>query len=154
MSIKLSYIKKLGRQQKYNSLEELFTAFVNLEKDVMTFKRQAMGQVGVYLRNTIKSKYGVRQAGWPKGTNATPLYDTGELRKGVSYTSNKDIVEVFMKGQHTGSGLSKDVLAGIHEYGSVAGNRRIPARPIWQRVQEKEIPAITEEIQRILFELF
>lgn len=146
---RIAYVKKLNKAQKFHSIEELIEYITSLEYELENFRQQMLRAILLYLKNTIKSKYGTQQDGWPSSKNPTPLYKTGVLRQSVKYETTANGGTVFLDSYH-GPGLSNETLGMIHEYG--AGN--IPARPIWQPVAEKEFPQIEALLSQLIDSIF
>lgn len=141
-----AYLKKLASQQRFTSFRQLSSYMKQLIRESDSIQSDTMHAIVIYLKDTIKSKYGKKQKGWPANkTNSTPLYKTGELRKSVKAMSTKTKGLVYIDGGHSG-GISNEVLAMIHEYGTTSAGRghhtRIPARPIWETTVQEELPKI------------
>lgn len=145
----ISYIKKLNAAQKFTSFEQLLTYVKDLQKEAQNFQKQMNTAILLYLKDTIKSKYGVYQEGWPAGKNPTPLYLTGALRQSVKYRNTVNGGEVYLDSYHEG-GLTNEALGLIHEFGTI----HIPARPIWQTVRDEEFPRIEQLISQEIGAIF
>ena len=139
-----------------------FTSFTDLAKSLDSSIKKlenkealVLIEVWSYLQKQIKWTYWVYQPWWAISTTNpdTPLVDTWELKESVKYKlpwNHTVVIKPEWTLKHNGKSINAEKLATIHEYWTI----KIPARPIWRNVIQKEENNVHKLVSNLLDDIF